>query len=516
MSTEGNVTSSNVTVVSAFYLMKSKYPATDYFNWIRDFLEKIECQLIFYTTADLIPQFKEMRQKNIMNDRTIFVDYPTEKFMAYIRYGYKFWEKQKLIDREKNIHSPELYVIWYQKKEFVMESIKTNPFNSTKFIWCDAGCFRCPNSLPQQINFGQERNIPDDKMLLLQYKPFEQEEINSTSPRKLEYANRIGGGVQAGSIEAWKKWYDIYDEQLQTYCKYGKFIGKDQIIMMEITLNNPDLVKNIDPLFPLDWFSLLFILSNPPLVSILIPLYNGIEYLEETLDSIRLQRYRNWEVLIGVNGWPENSDVYHQAQKLCEQKLKVVNPWSKKSLISKTQDSLENLKFEGTFKVFDFYDTKGKSATMNRLAVHASGEWISLLDADDIWTENKLEIQSKYFKTYDIIGSNYSYFGTITGFPGIPLGDISDFDFWKVNPLGNSCTMFHRKLLTENTWNVENSGLDDYELWLTFRYGRKDTKIWNCSEVLMKHRIYPQSSYNPSNSNKLPSFLQSMRAKLLQ
>jgi cellulose synthase/poly-beta-1,6-N-acetylglucosamine synthase-like glycosyltransferase len=46
------------------------------------------------------------------------------------------------------------------------------------------------------------------------------------------------------------------------------------------------------------WFTLLFYLSNPPLVSILIPLYNGIEYLAETLNSIKQQTYNNYEILI--------------------------------------------------------------------------------------------------------------------------------------------------------------------------------------------------------------------------
>ena len=54
-------------------------------------------------------------------------------------------------------------------------------------------------------------------------------------------------------------------------------------------------------------------------VSILIPLYNGVEFLNEAIISIRNQTYQNWEVIIGINGHPKSSDVYFQA-KLHENK----------------------------------------------------------------------------------------------------------------------------------------------------------------------------------------------------
>lgn len=508
------------TAVSAFYVMKSKYPSHNYLSWIRLFLENIQCQLVFYTTSDLIPIFLEMRKNNPFYDRTIFIDLPEDKFYAYSRYGRNFWKNQITIDPEAVKHSPELYAIWYEKKEFVKRTIETNPFSSDKFIWCDAGCLRYPQWTPNVYNFGQEKNIPDDKMLLLQVFPFTEEEINQETPRKFEIVNRIGGGIQAGSIKAWEKWYDIYDKQLQMYNKYGKFIGKDQSIMAEIVLNYPDLVEivhanknqpDVDK-----WFTLLFYLSNPPLVSILIPLYNGIEYLAETLNSIKQQTYNNYEILIGVNGHRSNSEIFQQAVQMCIESFGNCEEIVEIERMSKLLDlsfkimTGQNMKY----RVFDFHMLKGKSATMNKLVNYINGEWISLLDADDVWTFNKLEVQSKYFSKYDVIGSHYIYFGSYVGSPNIPMGDISNEDFWKFNPLGNSCTTFHRKLLSEETWNPENSGLDDYELWLTFRYGRSDVKFWNCSEKLMKHRIYPTSSYNTTNNDRLAEFLEQMKLKL--
>lgn len=51
------------------------------------------------------------------------------------------------------------------------------------------------------------------------------------------------------------------------------------------------------------------------MISILMPIYNGIEFIEESVLSILNQTYDQWELLIGVNGYPENSDVYKIAKE---------------------------------------------------------------------------------------------------------------------------------------------------------------------------------------------------------
>jgi len=51
------------------------------------------------------------------------------------------------------------------------------------------------------------------------------------------------------------------------------------------------------------------------MISILIPLYNGIEFLEESVNSVINQTYSQWELLIGVNGYSTNSDIYFKAKE---------------------------------------------------------------------------------------------------------------------------------------------------------------------------------------------------------
>lgn len=58
-----------------------------------------------------------------------------------------------------------------------------------------------------------------------------------------------------------------------------------------------------------------------------MPIYNGIEFIEESVSSILTQTYDQWELIIGINGHPENSDVYKIAKEY-EKKTKAKSAYS--------------------------------------------------------------------------------------------------------------------------------------------------------------------------------------------
>jgi glycosyltransferase involved in cell wall biosynthesis len=49
-------------------------------------------------------------------------------------------------------------------------------------------------------------------------------------------------------------------------------------------------------------------------ITFLIPVYNGIEFISDSVDSILDQTYTEWELLIGVNGHPKDSKIYKKAK----------------------------------------------------------------------------------------------------------------------------------------------------------------------------------------------------------
>jgi len=207
------------------------------------------------------------------------------------------------------------------------------------------------------------------------------------------------------------------------------------------------------------------------MISILIPIYNGIEFIEDSVSSVLNQTCDQWELLIGINGHPENSLVYQMAKKYA-------NPVSHK------------------IKVFDLFYCKGKSNTLNEMKKLCKYDYIALLDVDDIWHPQKLEIQRTLLDKYDVIGSNCVWFGEKKGIvPQIPVGDISNFDFTKVNPIINSSSVIRKELCH---WN--ENGIEDYDLWLTLR--KQNKTFYNFKEILVKHRIHNNSAFNSKGNYK--------------
>ena len=209
-----------------------------------------------------------------------------------------------------------------------------------------------------------------------------------------------------------------------------------------------------------------------------MPIYNGIEFIEESVSSILNQTYHEWELIIGINGHAENSDIY-----------KIAKEYEKRSQ---------------QIRVYDFYNIKGKSNTLNEMIQYCKYEYIALLDVDDIWHPQKLEVQSQLLNRYDVIGSNCVWFGDRPGIiPTIPIGDISNYDFALVNPIINSSCIIKKELCH---WN--ENGIEDYDLWLRLRKSGKT--FFNCKAVLVKHRIHNASAFNAKgNNNKVEDLLKS-------
>ena len=214
------------------------------------------------------------------------------------------------------------------------------------------------------------------------------------------------------------------------------------------------------------------------MISILIPIYNGIEFIEESVSSVLNQTYDKWELIIGINGHPENSDVF-----------KIAKEYEKKS---------------NKVKVIDFYTIKGKSNTLNEMIKYCNYNYVAILDVDDIWHYEKLKLQSHMLDKYDVIGSNCVWFGDRNDvIPTIPIGDISSFDFSSVNPIINSSSVIKKELCY---WNNKVDGVEDYDMWLRLRNQNK--KFFNYKEVLVKHRIHTASAFNAKgNDNKVDDLL---------
>ena len=219
------------------------------------------------------------------------------------------------------------------------------------------------------------------------------------------------------------------------------------------------------------------------MISILLPVYNGIEFLRESIESIINQTFKNWELIIGINGHPENSNIYKIAKQFESTKIKVI----------------------------DFPNINGKPNTLNEMLKYTSFPYIALLDVDDIWNENKLAIQSNYLSDYDVVGSNCIWFGEKPGIvPKIPTGNFTHFDFTRVNPIINSSVILKKELCL---WK-DIIGVEDYELWLRLR--KLGKTFYNCKEILVMHRIHNDSFFNNTNHKASTELVKKFKDQIYQ
>ncbi|WP_339663390.1 glycosyltransferase family A protein [Croceibacter atlanticus] len=97
-----------------------------------------------------------------------------------------------------------------------------------------------------------------------------------------------------------------------------------------------------------------------PFFSVIIPLFNKAEYVERTLNSVLLQSFDDFEVIIVNDGSTDNS-------------LKIAESFTDDRIVIYSKDN------------------KGVSTARNYGVTKANSNYIAFLDADDIWKPNHLD-----------------------------------------------------------------------------------------------------------------------------
>ncbi len=110
-----------------------------------------------------------------------------------------------------------------------------------------------------------------------------------------------------------------------------------------------------------------------PKVSVIIPAYNAMTYLPETLESVLQQTFTDFEVLIVDDGSSDN--IVQWANGLTDDRVK-----------------------------FIFQSNEGVSTARNLAISKASGDYIAFLDADDLWEKTKLEKQAQFLDDNPTVG----------------------------------------------------------------------------------------------------------------
>jgi glycosyltransferase involved in cell wall biosynthesis len=113
-----------------------------------------------------------------------------------------------------------------------------------------------------------------------------------------------------------------------------------------------------------------------PLVSVLLPVFNCEKYITSAIESILSQTYRPLEIIIVNDG---STDTTSERLSAFGSKIHVIEQ-----------------------------PNQGMSSALNNGLAHAAGKYIAFLDADDLWSPQKLRVQVDYLETHSNVSMVFS------------------------------------------------------------------------------------------------------------
>lgn len=195
-----------------------------------------------------------------------------------------------------------------------------------------------------------------------------------------------------------------------------------------------------------------------PLVSVFVVTYNSGQYVVETLDSIKFQTYQNIELVISDDCSKDNT-------------LNIVYEWLKEN----------NSRFVRT-KVVTTDINKGIPANYNRAVQACTGEWLKMVDGDDLLLPNCISDNVKYINANNDAKVVFSDFRKFRSYPN----DIDQqsvftkihYDFFelsaeeqlkvilKTNILPSQTCFIYAELLKNNPYEERYFYLEDAPMWI--------------------------------------------------
>ncbi len=121
-------------------------------------------------------------------------------------------------------------------------------------------------------------------------------------------------------------------------------------------------------------------MPNKGLVSVVMPVFNGAQYLKDAIYSIQQQTYSHWELIVVDDGSKDE-----------------------------TKNILHSLaQYDQRMRLYGHDSNRGLPASLNTGLQHARGEWIARMDSDDLAAPERFETQIDFLiknPEYGLAGS---------------------------------------------------------------------------------------------------------------
>ncbi|MCR4276562.1 MAG: glycosyltransferase [Candidatus Roizmanbacteria bacterium] len=208
-----------------------------------------------------------------------------------------------------------------------------------------------------------------------------------------------------------------------------------------------------------------------PLVSVIIPVYNGQSYLKETILSVQKSNYKNFEIILVNDGSKDKS----------------------KELCYKLKKKYKNI------RVFSFKKNRGLSNILNYAVRKAKGKYIARINQDDLMVVNRIFSQVYFLENnldHVLVGGNLKLIsekGKPIDVLSYPQTDQEIRNNWLyLNSFADPAVMYRKKtFLKVGNYDQNFYPADDYHLW--FRMGQTG-KVANLNHVVIKFRVHDEAA----------------------
>ena len=209
-----------------------------------------------------------------------------------------------------------------------------------------------------------------------------------------------------------------------------------------------------------------------PQVSILLPVYNGDEHLKQALNSVLVQIFDDWELIIINDGSTDRT-------------LDIIASFRDKRI-----------------RVFH-QENRGLVASLNRGIKEVVGEYIARMDADDFAMPDRLKKQMEFMENNPTVGVLGTAVKTVysDGTERIRRRPVDTAsirkNIVKICPFCHSSVMIRRKVFDEvGLYDYAKDGstkllVEDYDLWVRILAAGYD--LANLPDVLMTYYREPDS-----------------------
>jgi glycosyltransferase involved in cell wall biosynthesis len=208
-------------------------------------------------------------------------------------------------------------------------------------------------------------------------------------------------------------------------------------------------------------------------VSVVIPAYNSAAFVGRTLDSVRAQTFTSYETIVvddgSTDGTGDMAEAYFRRHAVRGRIVRQTN--------------------------------RGVSAARNAGMREATGTYVALLDADDLWYPDKLAVVMAEFELHpatDLIchDENVTCDGQVvrTSRRRLPRGSVYDALLFSGNMLSPSATVMRREeALALGGFNerADYQTVEDYDFWMRFS---RERRIRLLDRVLGEYVLHERSA----------------------